>query len=368
MRVGIVCDLAEEGWPSMDILAAMLLRHGAQLPGFELSRLQPRLPAFLRGPEGGMLWPRARKVGLAFGRYLEVPLSVARARTRFDWFHVVDHSYAHVSRVLPAGNVSVFCHDLDTFRPVLSGGTGTLVQRKLAALALDGLRRAAVVFHSTPTVRAEILEHRLVSEDKLVSAPYGVGEEFAVQPNEHDREISQLAPFVLHVSSLIPRKNPELLLDVFARARQDLPGLKLVQIGGVFSAEQRGWLERRGLLSAVRQIARLDRRDVLAAYYRAATALVLPSSSEGFGLPVIEALACGAPVVVSDIPVFRAVAGSAAVYCPLEEPEAWRRAIFSVAGGGAPPLDVRLSSAARYSWQNHAATILGAAAHARSRP
>jgi len=368
VRVGVICDLAEEGWPSMDVLAAALLEHGNRHPGFELARFQPELPAWTRAPETRTRLDRVgRKAGLAFGRYLEYPRFLRGERRHFDWFHVVDHSYAHLVPLLPSGRVGVFCHDLDTFRPLLPGGHGSFFARQVARASLAGLARAAVVFHSTPTVRDELLAHDLVRPERLVSAPYGVGVELGPDPTSQDQELSVPRPFLLHVSSLIPRKNPELLLEVFAHASRELPGLGLVQIGGTFTPEQRGWLDGRGLLARTHQIPRLDDRELLAAYYRAALALVLPSRAEGFGLPIVEALACGAPVVVSDIPVFRVVAGDAAVFCPLDRPEIWGDAIARVSRGEGPARSVRLSVAARYSWQSHAATILDASAAAARR-
>jgi glycosyltransferase involved in cell wall biosynthesis len=71
----------------------------------------------------------------------------------------------------------------------------------------------------------------------------------------------------------------------------------------------------------------LDRVTLAAVYRRAALAL-LPSEREGFGLPVVEALACGTPALVSDIPVLREVGSDAVTYAPLGGVEAWRDAIL----------------------------------------
>lgn len=364
MKIGVFCDLEEENWRSMDLVADMLLEYGAGRPGFELARVQPRLPRALsqRGPDA-----RSRAAGrgaLAFGRYLKYPLVAVAQRARFDWFHVADHSYAHLALCLPRGKIGVFCHDLDTFRPLFAPGPSAHWRTALARSALAGLKSAAVVFHSTPSVRDEILERRLVPQERLVSAPYGVGPEFVPEPSAVDATLLGRRPFLLHVGSLIPRKNPELLLELFARARKDMPELSLVQIGGTFGPRERSFVESRGLGSAVHSIAGFLERSVLAAYYRSALAVVLPSLAEGFGLPVVEALSCGAPVVASDIPVLRSVGGEAVVYCPLGEADAWRLALAGVARGEGPSRPTRLAVAARYSWRQHAATILDASAAA----
>jgi glycosyltransferase involved in cell wall biosynthesis len=301
-----------------------------------------------------------KKGGLAFGRYLKYPLIALAQRPRFDWFHIADHSYAHLALCLPPERTGVYCHDLDTFRPLFGDASAPRWLKGIAHCALLGMQRAAVVFHSTPSVKEELLERGLVPEGRLVAAPYGVSAEFVPEPGPYDNRAREPGPYVIHVGSLIERKNPELLLQIFASAKKVLPELRLLQVGASFDSEQRAFLRDRGLSDSVRQIEGFIQRSELAAYYRSALCLVLPSSAEGFGLPVIEALACGAPCVVSDIPVLRGVGKDAVEYCRLGEPEDWCRAILKVFRGEGPPLNRRLAVAAEYSWQNHAATILAA--------
>ena len=81
-----------------------------------------------------------------------------------------------------------------------------------------------------------------------------------------------------------------------------------------------------GLGEAVVVLPALD-RATLAAVYRRSALLLMPSEREGFGLPVLEALACGTPVVASDVAAIREVGGYAAVYCPLDDIEAWHRTV-----------------------------------------
>jgi glycosyltransferase involved in cell wall biosynthesis len=81
-------------------------------------------------------------------------------------------------------------------------------------------------------------------------------------------------------------------------------------------------VDRLGLTSSIIVLPVLD-RDVLAAVYRRAALVLLPSAREGFGLPVIEAMACGTPVVASDLDVLREVGGDTATYCALGDVPAW---------------------------------------------
>jgi glycosyltransferase involved in cell wall biosynthesis len=362
VKLAVFCDLQEEGWASMDLVAEKLVEHARRLPGIEVESVRPQLPARLRGERRGSSGAlrSASTAGLAFGRYILYPPHVAARRGAFDFFHVVDHSYAHLALLLPAERCGVYCHDIDAFRPILPGSTATRVQRSIARLALLGTRRARVVFHSTLAVRSEIITHDLIPERLLCHAPYGIAEEFRPDAGAADAAVSRERPFLLHVGSLIPRKNPDFLLRMFDELASIRPEIDLVQIGGGWEPAQREFIERRGLSGRVRQIQRFLSREELAAHYRAAALVVMPSTAEGFGLPVIEALACGAPVLASDLPVLRQVGGEATLFAPVNDVDAWRLALLSALAGAGPDRERRLAWAAEYSWTRHAKTITDA--------
>ena len=149
-----------------------------------------------------------------------------------------------------------------------------------------------------------------------------------------------------------------MLLDVFARLRASRPGLRLVQVGGPWTSAQAAQIDRLGVGGHVTQLRGLSRLE-LADLYRRAAAVLVPSEAEGFGLPVIEALACGAAVVASDIPVLREVGGPAAAYRPVADVPGWADAVGRVLDtpAAAPLRDVRLARAARFTWAAHARTI-----------
>jgi glycosyltransferase involved in cell wall biosynthesis len=148
------------------------------------------------------------------------------------------------------------------------------------------------------------------------------------------------------------------LLDVFAVLRQRNPGLKLVQIGPSWNQNYFEQIRKLGIGWDVLQFTGL-KREQLAELYRRAAVVLVPSEAEGFGLPVIEALACGAAVIASDLPVLREVGGDAVVYCPVANVPAWVDALTRALGdpGFTPPRNLRLSQAARYTWKEHARVI-----------
>jgi glycosyltransferase involved in cell wall biosynthesis len=363
-RLAVVCDYPEEAWPSMDLAAEMLLRelrwqHGplhAERVCPPFRRRLSRLPWIGRRSS-------AFNADRLFNRLWDYPRHLRRRTCEFDLFHLCDHSYGQLVHVLPAERTGVFCHDLDTFRCLLEPNRERRPRwfRAMARHILRGLEKAAVVFHITAAVRAEIERYGLLDPARLVQASLGAAPEFTAEPLEDELAGEDVAPFVLHVGSCIPRKRIDVLLDVFAAVRARCPELRLFKVGGSWTPAQREQLDRLGLRDAVTVLDGIGRR-VLAVLYRTARLVLLPSEAEGFGLPLVEALACGAAVAVSDLPVFREVAGDAASYFPVGDVPAWTEGVCQLLADPttAPPRAVRLARAARFSWANHARIIADA--------
>lgn len=363
-RLAVLADFPAERWPSMDLCADMLLAHLP--PTLTATRL---CPAFVR-IAGRLPVVGARNAAFnadrLLNRFVGYPAALRRRVSRFESFHVVDHTYAHLLHDVPVGRGGVFCHDLDAFRCLLEPALDPRPRwfRGLARRILTGMQKAAVVFYSTESVRAELLRFSLIDDYKLVRAPYGVASEFgptSPAPPPHLPWLGELegTPWVLHVGSCIPRKRVDVMLDVLAAVRESVPGLRLVKVGGEWSAGHREQIARRGLGPSITHVTGLTRTE-LAAVYRRAPVVLFPSEAEGFGLPVIEALACEAPVVASDIPVLREVGGPACVFAPVADIPAWERAVVGVLAGVAPATGIRTAWASQFSWKFHAATIAAA--------
>jgi glycosyltransferase involved in cell wall biosynthesis len=359
LRLAVLSDYPEEGWPSMDLCAEQLL--AGLPPGVAPERVCPPFRRRL----GRLPLPRrlAFNADRLLNRHADFP-SHLRGRARwFDAFHVVDHSYAQLVHALPPGRAGVFCHDLDAFRCLLDPRRDPRPRwfRLLARRVLAGLRKAVAVFYATDAVRAEAERFGLLDPARLVYAPYGVAAEFLAESGSEDDAVRAGVPYLLHVGSCVPRKRVDVLLDVFAAVRAGRPGLRLVQVGGDWTPAQRDQIRRLDLTGAVAQERGVSRAR-LAAWYRGAAAVLQPSEAEGFGLPVAEALACGAAVVASDLPVLREVGGDAARYCPVADVPAWADAVGRVLDdpGAAPPPAARRAHGRRFSWPAHAATVADA--------
>jgi glycosyltransferase involved in cell wall biosynthesis len=350
-------------------LAAEMLHHAVKAGHAAELRAERVCPLFRRRAGRLPVVGRGRAAVNAdrlANRLWDYPRHLRRRRDEFDLFHVVDHSYAQLVHDLPAGRTGVYCHDLDTFRCLLVPEREPRSRwfRAVARRALRGLQKAAVVFHSSLDTRRQIERHGLIDPQRLVHAPYGVSPDFTPGAPEHDALPAAVAalrgaPFLLHVGSCSARKRVDVLLNVFSGVRRRLPGLRLVKVGADWSGDQCQQIGRLGLAGQIVPLYGLDRREV-AALYRAAAVVLLPSDAEGFGLPVIEALACGSVVVASDLPALREAGGEAAVYRPVGDAAAWAETVGRLLAdpGTAPARAVRLAQASRFSWANHARIIV----------
>ena len=134
---------------------------------------------------------------------------------------------------------------------------------------------------------------------------------------------------ILHVGSTTPRKRVDAVLRCIADVGERMAGVHLVRVGGPFTPGQESLARELGVRDRVSVLSALDDRT-LAAVYRRAAVVVLPSEREGFGLPVVEALACGTPVVASDLPVLREVGGTAPEYRRAGDRSAWAEAVLGL--------------------------------------
>jgi len=103
-------------------------------------------------------------------------------------------------------------------------------------------------------------------------------------------------------------------------------------------------------------------RSTLAAVYRRSALVLLPSEREGFGLPLLEALACGTPIIASDIEPLREVGADAVAYCDPEDVRAWTEAVLRILAEDRGRLlarrDAGIARAASFSWSRYAADVV----------
>lgn len=212
----------------------------------------------------------------------------------------------------------------------------------LPELVKRSAARAAVVCTPTKAIAGQVTERLGVAKDRVVVTPLGVNASWfaAAAPSESARRRLGLPKdYLLFVGSEGPRKGLPLLLAAH-RQREELPPLVMTGPSGRSSD---GRVIRTGYLPDS------DLHSVVAG----ASALVLPSRDEGFGLPVLEAFACDVPVVCSDVPALREVAGGHATLVPVGDTEALGAALVEAVASppSASTLATRRAHAAGFTWQ-----------------
>lgn len=169
-------------------------------------------------------------------------------------------------------------------------------------------------------------------------------------------------PFVLFVSSLWPYKNCEGLLRAWALARGQLGNRQLAIVGGgrheKYAATLHSLAAGLGIASDVVFVGGIPLQETVP-FYQAADVLVYPSFNETFGLPILEAMACGCPVVTSQVSSMPEVAGGAAILFDPRDPLAIAQAIVEAIGPGRDHLrELGLKRAGEFTWASAAASTL----------
>jgi glycosyltransferase involved in cell wall biosynthesis len=297
----------------------------------------------LSGPRVQVVRPGLVRTGVPRGGWwMPWHPRVSRMVGRIDVFHAGDYL-----RPKPDGTPTVVTvHDLTTLRhPREHFWANRLRDRWKLRWAASATHRIIAVSEAT---RSDLVELLRVDPDRIDVVPEARGQDTSTM--DADVVASILArygldgPFVLMVGTLEPRKNHRRMITAFERATVRWPDVRLVLVGGV------GW--KTGPIDAAiresparRRILRLGfvPDDVLRSLYRAATIVAYPSLYEGFGLPVLEAMAAGAPVLTSNRSSLPEVAGEAAILVDPESVDEMTRGLTELLAS--PKLRERLSVA-----------------------
>lgn len=279
-------------------------------------------------------------------KYVRFPSRLRRALETFSAgeptvAHIVDHSNAvYVPHGASRAAWVATCHDLLAVRGALGEDTdcpASALGRRLQRAIVRGLGRAqAIACDSTSTLR---------DVERLVVAPrpqsrrvifLGLNHPYArIAREEAQTRLAAIAgvpwaqPFVLHVGSNLARKNKPGVLRAFARAADRWPG-NLVFCGAPLTEELQRQARAAGIASRV-FAAPAPSNAQLEAAYSLAHALLYPSRCEGFGWPIIEAQACGCPVVCSDRTSLPEIGGAAALVHALEDEAGMAESVLRLA-------------------------------------
>jgi len=343
---------------SMDVYADNLL---AQLrlirPDWEFIEISPQ--PWSNNAED--LWHSGNPLRKYYERFWQHPRQVQKQQA--DIFHIIDHTNGHVAYWLKKQGkpVVITCHDLVqyVYPEILRN------QAKIPALSLamwqysvKGLKiaeRAIAVSQHTATD----LTRWLGVDPQLVEVvPNGVSEEFRPLPvAEVLQWRSQYAKSgeicLLNVGSSHQRKNLETVLQVMVTLLEQGKTARLWKLGADFTAEQQQFISDRHLSPYVNYLGKPSPEE-LVLFYNAADVLIAPSLYEGFGLTVLEAMACGLPTIVSNVSALPEVVGEAGIQVEPTDVEAIVKAISQLQDDPAYRQGFReagLAQIKRFTWR-----------------
>ncbi len=321
MNVVLFRDLVQERWASIEVYADRLISGLQQLnvPDWLFISACPR----------GLRSSRFTVPALYFSRtFIYSPYAWLH---QGDINHVLDNSYGHL------------LHFIDPRRTIVTSHGGTPItwrrwNREGPAMrffdwAFSGTLKAARIISVSQYSKRELVENFDYDPTHVHVVYHGVDEKYRVL-NANIREsvrAKYLQPgemgLILHVGHCAARKNVEGLLHAFALLlKRFVRPYRLLQVGGQFSRDQRQLLDQLGCMERVTQIPQMP-SDQLVSLYNAADVFVFPSLYEGFGIPLIEAMACGTPIVCSDFELFHEVCADAALFAESRDDNALAAAI-----------------------------------------
>ena len=298
----------------------------------------------LRPPDSGRL-----RVGelMSHRNVRAVPCRVPVASLRSQWVlaravlrarpDVVFVPYHLSTPVLP-GRVPVVSvvHDCVFERDAAARGRSAFSLAYRAATRV-AIRSAAALAAPSEATRDDLRRFYGIELPPECVLPHGVGPQFFALPDQsRPRPPGLPGRYILHVGVRRPHKNQAVLVEALAMLQARHPGVGLVLVGQPderFPDEVGRLVRTLGLSHLVRRPADVDDRTLLDLYANAA-AFAYPSLVEGFGMPVLEAMAAGLPVVASDADAVREVTGGGALIVPARQPGAWAQALGQVLAEG----------------------------------
>jgi glycosyltransferase involved in cell wall biosynthesis len=292
---------------------------------------------------------------------LRLPLYVDAFTGPLDVFHSPDF----VLPPLRSGRTIVTVHDLSFIRYPECADRGLVAY--LSVVVPRSLRRADLILADSAWTRQDIVTLLGIPAEKIVVVPAGVSAEYHPINDSSILNAARVryrlpGRFILHVGTLEPRKNLVRLLQAFQRIADQEPEIHLVLVGS------KGWLYQ-DIFASVERL-RLAQRVVFPGYvadadlpaiYNLATVFAYPSLYEGFGIPPLEAMACGVPVVCSNSSSLPEVVGDAAVQVEPTDTDALAAALLRLLSDDTLRHSLRSRGLARarlFTWEAAAQTLL----------
>ena len=352
-------DPADQQWSILDY-GDHLRASMAQLVGRDWE-------VILRAPDTRKAgwWIRRFRAGCALAtyqsRYIHYPRLLRGLKA--DLYHILDHGNSWLIRYLDPKRTVVFCHDLI---PLLFRDWGwslwPWVSGRAFRHAIQWMSRAAAIITNSACTRRDVITHLKYPADRIHVVPLGLDPELHPPPTPAARKEARKAfhlpdgPLLLHVGATAFYKNVEGVLQSLRILLERGEAVRLVRAGEFLRQGQRRLAQKLGVADRVMEMGSLPRAH-LRRLYHAADILVYPSWYEGMGIPPLEAMASGVPVIASNRGALPETVGEAGILVDPGAPELWADAIQRVLGDTTLQADLKtlgLARASEFRWEETA--------------
>ena len=347
---------------SMDVYADNLVAQLKEVrPDWEIVEVSPQPWS----DESGDIWHSGNPLRKFYERFYNHPRTVNHLEA--DLFHIIDHTDAHVAYGLKKSGkpVVVTCHDLVQYiYPEILKNEAKFPAFSMAVwqYCVKGINVADRTIAISTNTAQDIDRWLNTKPEKVEVVPNGVGSECRILPDDtvaawkqqyikSDAEIC-----LLHVGTNHHRKNVETVFKALkAIVELNIP-VRLWKVGEDFYPEQKQYLQDNNLTEHITLVNTPDREAIIK-FYNAADILIAPSLYEGFGLTVLEAMACGTPTITANVSSIPEVAGNAAVLVEPTDVDAMTQAVLRIDGDAIfrrDLIDKGLARVREFTWRKTA--------------
>lgn len=319
------------------------------------------------------------KMASRLGRFVRYPNMVKRAQG--DVYHVLDHSHANLIWSAPAPKAVLTCHDIIPYlaaKGLVPIPAGKLTRYTFPLIRINAMKRCRKVIAISECTKQNLIEHAKLPADRVSVVYYGVNASFRPLPEGADKDPAETsrdirarhkiptdAALLLHVGTATRYKNTPAVLRAVARLKDDPAlrgrGVYLLRVGAPFYDDEAELVNELKIGDRVVHAGSIHVDETLAEYYRAADVFVFPSLWEGFGWPPLEAMACGTPVVTSNVASLPEVVADGGMTVNPTDLDAFVDAVRKIVTDDALRADLRvkcLRQASKFTWENCARQTL----------
>ena len=313
---------------------------------------------------------RGKAMASRYARFIAYPRLI-KAAVGADVYHVLDHSHANLALVPPAAKTVMTCHDIipmlaaKRLIPIPPAG----FSHYAFPLHVRCMKRCHTIIAISESTKRNLVEVAGLPEEQIDVVYYGVNHAFAPLPDKDSavsveerqgilrkHSIPADALILFHVGTATRYKNTPAILHALKALKEDpLVGKRVyfLRVGADFFDDEKTLIESLGVGDRVRHAGKIFDDALLAAYYRTGDVFIFPSIWEGFGWPPLEAMACGTPVVTSDVASLPEVVGDAGITVAPQDHAALIEALRSILSNDDRRQTLReksLRRARRFTW------------------